>query len=188
MAGLFKMFSGAGGGKKGGKAPTPQESIQQMRGVEELLKKKQDFLEQKIEDSTKQIKKHVNTNKRLAKQALLQKKRLEAQLAQIDGQLTNIEIQREAVERAATDQQMLDAMKMGADALKAQHKNMYARWCPSLAALPSSRALPPLPSTLAHLFARGPIPSLLYSLLLLRRKILEHFANFFTNLKKVRKI
>ena len=63
MAGIFKFLLGSGD-KKGAKAPTPQESIQQMRNVEELLTKKQDFLEQKIKDCTVNIKKQVNTNKR----------------------------------------------------------------------------------------------------------------------------
>ena len=62
----------------------------------------------------------------MALQALKQKKRLEAQQAQIDGQLTNIEMQREMLENAATNTQVLDAMQGGAKALKGVHKNMYA--------------------------------------------------------------
>ena len=62
----------------------------------------------------------------VALQALKQKKRLEAQQAQIDGQLTNIEMQREMLENAATNTQVLDAMQGGAKALKGVHKNMYA--------------------------------------------------------------
>lgn len=61
----------------------------------------------------------------VALQALKQKKRLEAQQAQIDGQLTNIEMQREMLENAATNTQVLEAMQGGAKALKGVHKNMY---------------------------------------------------------------
>ena len=62
----------------------------------------------------------------VALQALKQKKRLELQQTQIDGQLTNIEMQREMLENAATNTQVLDAMQGGAKALKGVHKNMYA--------------------------------------------------------------
>ena len=65
----------------------------------------------------------------VALQALKQKKRLEAQQAQIDGQLTNIEMQREMLENAATNTQVLDAMQGGAKALKGVHKNMYLLFC-----------------------------------------------------------
>ena len=46
MSFLGKMF---GSGKKGEKAPTTGEAIQKLRETEEMLVKKQDFLEKKIE-------------------------------------------------------------------------------------------------------------------------------------------
>lgn len=57
-------------------------------------------------------------------QALKRKKRYEKQLQQIDGTLTTIELQREALESANTNTQVLTTMKNAADALKAAHKNM----------------------------------------------------------------
>lgn len=58
-------------------------------------------------------------------QALKRKKRYEKQLQQIDGTLSTIEMQREALEGANTNTAVLSNMKTAADALKAAHKNMY---------------------------------------------------------------
>lgn len=58
-------------------------------------------------------------------QALKKKKRYEKQLQQIDGTLSTIEMQREALESANTNTAVLTTMKNAADALKAAHKHMY---------------------------------------------------------------
>lgn len=58
-------------------------------------------------------------------QALKRKKRYEKQLQQIDGTLSTIEMQREALESANTNTAVLTTMKNAADALKAAHKHMY---------------------------------------------------------------
>lgn len=60
-----------------------------------------------------------------ALQALKRKKRYEKQLQQIDGTLSTIEMQREALEGANTNTAVLTTMKGAADALKAAHKHMY---------------------------------------------------------------
>lgn len=59
-------------------------------------------------------------------QALKRKKRFEKQLQQIDGTLSTIEMQREALESANTNTSVLTNMKGAADALKAAHQHMYA--------------------------------------------------------------
>lgn len=59
-------------------------------------------------------------------QALKRKKRFEKQLQQIDGTLSTIEMQREALEGANTNTAVLTNMKSAADALKAAHQHMYA--------------------------------------------------------------
>ncbi|KAJ8931598.1 hypothetical protein NQ314_015460 [Rhamnusium bicolor] len=69
-------------------------------------------------------KKNASKNKRVALQALKKKKRLEKNLQQIDGTLTTIEMQREALEGANTNTAVLNSMKNAADALKAAHKNL----------------------------------------------------------------
>lgn len=119
---LFGKLFGSGG--KGGKAPTPQEAIQRLRETEEMLAKKQDFLEKKIDQELLTAKKNGTKNKRAALQALKRKKRYEKQLAQIDGTLSTIEFQREALENANTNTEVLKNMGYAAKAMKAAHENM----------------------------------------------------------------
>ncbi|KAK2109854.1 Charged multivesicular body protein 4b [Saguinus oedipus] len=59
-----------------------------------------------------------------ALQALKRKKRYEKQLAQIDGTLSTIEFQREALENANTNTEVLKNMGYAAKAMKAAHDNM----------------------------------------------------------------
>ena len=59
-----------------------------------------------------------------ALQALKRKKRYEKQLQQIDGTLSTIEFQREALENASTNTEVLRVMGDAAKALKTAHKSM----------------------------------------------------------------
>nr|XP_033770674.1 charged multivesicular body protein 4b [Geotrypetes seraphini] len=120
---VFGKLFGSGGGKSA-KAPTAQEAIQRLRETEEMLSKKQDFLEKKIEQELQTAKKQGTKNKRAALQALKRKKRYEKQLAQIDGTLSTIEFQREALENANTNTEVLKNMGFAAKAMKAAHDNM----------------------------------------------------------------
>ncbi|KAF5291324.1 hypothetical protein FQA39_LY03475 [Lamprigera yunnana] len=120
MSFFGKLF----GGKKDEKQITTGEAIQKLRETEEMLIKKQEFLEKKIEMEMDVAKKNATKNKRAAIQALKRKKRYAKQLEQIDGTLSTIEMQREALEGANTNTSVLDAMKEAADALKLAHKNM----------------------------------------------------------------
>ncbi|XP_061641817.1 charged multivesicular body protein 4b-like isoform X1 [Phyllopteryx taeniolatus] len=121
---LFGKWFGTGGGVKGGKAPTPQEAVQKLRETEEMLAKKQEFLEKKIEQETVTAKKHGMKNQRAALQALKRKKRYTKQLEQIDGTLSTMEFQREALENANTNTEVLKNMGFAAKAMKAAHKEL----------------------------------------------------------------
>ena len=59
MSLLGKLF-----GKSGDKAPTPQEAIQRLTETEEMLQKKSDFLEKKIDGEIATARKHGTKNKR----------------------------------------------------------------------------------------------------------------------------
>lgn len=59
MEALAKMF-----GAKKGEAPSPQMAIQKLRETEEMLNKKSEFLEKKIDSESSLIKKHGLKNKR----------------------------------------------------------------------------------------------------------------------------
>lgn len=106
------------GGKGKEAAPTTGEAIQKLRETEDMLMKKQDFLEKKIEQEVATARKNAKTNKRTALQALKRKKRYDKQLQQIDGTLSTIEMQREALEGANTNTAVLTTMKAAADSLK----------------------------------------------------------------------
>uniref|UniRef100_A0A3Q2GZN7 Charged multivesicular body protein 4B n=2 Tax=Equus caballus TaxID=9796 RepID=A0A3Q2GZN7_HORSE len=121
---LFGKLVGAGRGKAGKGGPTPQEVIQRLRDTEEMLSKKQEFREKKIEQELTAAKKHGTKNKRAALQALKRKKRYEKQLAQIDGTLSIIEFQREALKNANTNTDVLKNMGYASKAMKAAHDNM----------------------------------------------------------------
>ena len=58
---MFKKWFGSGGKEK---APTPQEGIQRLREVEEMLMKKSEFLEKKIDSELNIAKKNGTKNKR----------------------------------------------------------------------------------------------------------------------------
>nr|XP_033790971.1 charged multivesicular body protein 4c [Geotrypetes seraphini] len=124
MSKLTKLFKGAGGSSRSRGAPTPQEALGRLRETEEMLAKKQDYLEKKIEQELATARKHGTKNKRAALQALKRKKRLEKQLIQIDGTLSTIEFQREALENSHTNTEVLKNMGYAAKAMKAAHANM----------------------------------------------------------------
>lgn len=60
MSFLGKIF----GGKKEEKGPSTHEAIQKLRETEELLLKKQEFLERKIDTEIQTARKHGTKNKR----------------------------------------------------------------------------------------------------------------------------
>ncbi|XP_030071867.1 charged multivesicular body protein 4c [Microcaecilia unicolor] len=124
MSKLTKLFKGPGGSSRSRGAPTPQEALGRLRETEEMLTKKQEYLEKKIEQELATARKHGTKNKRAALQALKRKKRLEKQLVQIDGTLSTIEFQREALENSHTNTEVLKNMGYAAKAMKAAHANM----------------------------------------------------------------
>ena len=110
--------------KKKEESKTTAEAIQDLRQNEDMLLKKQEFLEKKIDSELEIARKNAKTNKRLALTALKRKKRYEKQLQQIDGTSTTIEQQREALEAANIHTTVLKGMDSAAKALKNAHKDM----------------------------------------------------------------
>merc|ERR1711944_152421 len=118
---LGKIFGGKGGQDK---QVTTGEAIQKLRETEDMLMKKQEFLEKKVETEIATARKNAKSNKRVALGALKRKKRYEKQLQQIDGTLTTIEQQREALEGANTNTAVLQTMASAAKAMKSAHSDM----------------------------------------------------------------
>ncbi|KAM9102570.1 charged multivesicular body protein 4c [Sarcophilus harrisii] len=123
MSKLGRFFK-RGDSSKGKAVPTPQEALARLRETEEILGKKQEYLETRIQKELALAKKHGTQNKRAALQALKRKKRLEKHLTQIDGTLSTIEFQREALENSHTNTEVLRNMGFAAKAMKAVHENM----------------------------------------------------------------
>ncbi|XP_073535610.1 charged multivesicular body protein 4c isoform X2 [Phyllobates terribilis] len=122
---LFKSSGGSGSSSKSRKGgPSPQEALFRLRETEEMLTKKQEYLEKKIEHELATARRHGTKDKRAALQALKRKKRLEKQLTQIDGTLSTIEFQREALENSYTNTEVLRNMGYAAKAMKTVHQNM----------------------------------------------------------------
>ncbi|KAL5467535.1 hypothetical protein EMCRGX_G031779 [Ephydatia muelleri] len=117
---LARLF---GGGKGKEDQPSPQVAIQKLRETEEMLGKISEFLEKEIAKELAAAKQACMKNKRAAMNALKRKKRLEKQLQQIDGTLSTIEFQREALENAQINTQVLKNMSFAAKALKAAHQH-----------------------------------------------------------------
>ncbi|XP_068438160.1 charged multivesicular body protein 4c [Clinocottus analis] len=127
MSKIAKLFKGSSSSSKHHRSrggPSPQEAIHKLRETEEMLTKKQDYLEKRIEQELMIAKKNGTKNKRAALQALKRKKRLEQQLTQIDGTLSTIEFQREALENSHTNTEVLKNMGFAAKAMKQVHENM----------------------------------------------------------------
>lgn len=80
-----------------------EDVMQKLKGTEEMLEKKQEYLDMKYDVENAKARKHARTNKRLALQALKRRKRVEEQLIKIDGAITILEFQREALENAETN-------------------------------------------------------------------------------------
>ncbi|KAJ8779680.1 hypothetical protein J1605_012564 [Eschrichtius robustus] len=116
--------SGLEGVKPARAARPPWEAIQRLWNTEEMLSKKQEFLEKKIEQELTAAKKHDTKIKRAALQALKRRKRYGKHLVQINGTLSTIEFQREALENANTNTEVLKNVGYATKAMKAAHDNM----------------------------------------------------------------
>ncbi|XP_063063301.1 charged multivesicular body protein 4c [Engraulis encrasicolus] len=137
MSKISKLFGGGAGSssksspssskskhRSRGEQATPREAIQKLRETETMLTKKQEYLEGKIQQELAIAKKHGTRNKRAALQALKRKKRYEQQLTQIDGTLSTIEFQREALENSSMNTEVLKNMGYASKAMKKVHERV----------------------------------------------------------------
>eukprot|EP01135_Chromosphaera_perkinsii_P009621 Nk52_evm71s1810 gene=Nk52_evmTU71s1810 len=106
---------------KAKKAPPAKDSIQKLRETMELLEKREQFLEKKIENELKTAKTNASKNKRVALMALKRKKTYEAQIEKITGARMTLETQVLTIENASVNLEAMNAMKMGAQTMKDIH-------------------------------------------------------------------
>ena len=116
VGGIFK--------KKPKEEMTPETALMKLRETQTMLEKKSNFIETQIAKQVAIARKSGSSNKKLAIEALKRKKRLEKQLQQVDGTLSTVEFQRENLENASINTEVLQNMSSAAKALKATHKKL----------------------------------------------------------------
>lgn len=115
----MSFFRGLMGGKKcRERGPTTQDAISRLKETVNLLEKKTTHIEEKVKQEIRTAKENGLKNKRNALVALKRKRRLEKQLLQIDGTISTLEFQMDALESANTNVEVLGSMKFASDALK----------------------------------------------------------------------
>jgi len=106
------------------KTPSPQESIQRLRDTIEMLTKREEYLEKKVEKELQVAKQNATKNKRVAMMALKRKKAYEAQVQKLSGARMTIEQQLMMIEGATVNLETINAMREGASALQGVHGAM----------------------------------------------------------------
>jgi len=111
------------GKKKAG--PSPKESIAKLRETLDMLEKREQFLQKKIDGQTTEAKKFLaQKNKRAALMCLKRKKTYEVQMDKIAGARMTIEQQVMTLEGANVSLEAMNAMKMGAASMKSIHNDI----------------------------------------------------------------
>ncbi|CAH8649621.1 unnamed protein product [Dicrocoelium dendriticum] len=116
----FKKFFGA-------KKPDPKNTREALRDLEEkrdLLVKKSELYERKIQEEITIAKKYGMENKNKALKALAKKKFYERQLQKFDNTLLVIESQMQALDNAGMNLEVFNALKSTSETLKNLQKNM----------------------------------------------------------------
>jgi vacuolar-type H+-ATPase subunit I/STV1 len=133
---MFKRLFGGGGDGAGPSKPqapavaprattSTVDAIQRLQESEDLLSKRRDLLEKKIAAELNKAKEYQKkNNKKGALAALRQKKMYEGQLEQIDNSLARLGEQRAALENLSSQAEVINALKVGADASKGAMKAM----------------------------------------------------------------
>jgi len=107
------------------KSPPPKESIAKLRETLDMLEKREQFLQKKMDKEIAEAKKFMQQkNKRAALMCLKRKKTYETQMEKIAGARMTIEQQVMTLEGANVSLEAMNAMKMGAQSMKSIHQNM----------------------------------------------------------------
>ncbi|KAI5477075.1 vacuolar sorting protein VPS32 [Pseudohyphozyma bogoriensis] len=120
MSGWLSYLTGTGKSSR----DTTREAIVNLREHLLMLEKKEEHLMKKIEEETRKAKANATTNKKVAMQALRQKKQHETELDSIAGRKLTLETQVNAIESANMNKETLNAIKKGSDVLKNIHGSL----------------------------------------------------------------
>jgi len=111
------------GGRKDTKQAT-RDAIVTLRQQLQMLEKKEEHFQKRVEQELKTAKANAVSNKATATAALKRKKALEIELDRLAGTRLQLEMQVNTLESANFNQETMAAMKKGADALKVIHGNL----------------------------------------------------------------
>ncbi|ANZ73964.1 BA75_01052T0 [Komagataella pastoris] len=115
------MFNYLFGGNNQLKKEAPKKAIVSLREHIALLNKKQQHLQNQMEEQDKLARGSITKNKTAAKTALKKKKTYEVQLVKILAQIDSLETQLTSIENANLNLETMKAMKQGAKAMKQIH-------------------------------------------------------------------
>lgn len=101
-----------------------RDAIVTLRSQLQMLEKKEEFLQKRIDEDLATAKTNAVKNKAAATAALRRKKAHETNLDQLSGIRIQVEQQINTLENANFNQETMTAMKKGADALKVIHGSM----------------------------------------------------------------
>lgn len=101
-----------------------RDAIVTLRQQLQMIEKKEEYLQKKIDEDLKKAKANAVSNKAVATQALKRKKASELELDRLAGTRLQLEMQVNTLESANLNAETMAAMKKAADALKVIHGNM----------------------------------------------------------------
>ncbi|KAF8842289.1 Snf7-domain-containing protein [Paxillus ammoniavirescens] len=119
MAGLMSFFGGRRDPKQ-----AARDAIVSLRQQLQMIEKKEDYLQKKIDEETKKAKANAVSNKAVATQALRRKKQSETEMERLSGQRLQLEQQINTLESANLNLETMQAMKKASDVLAHIHGNM----------------------------------------------------------------
>ncbi|KAF9452503.1 Snf7-domain-containing protein [Macrolepiota fuliginosa MF-IS2] len=121
MASFMSYF----GGRKDPKQAA-RDAIVGLRQQLQLLEKKEEHLQKKIDEEHKKARASAVSNKAVATQALKRKKAAETELDRLGATRLQLELQVNTLESANLNAETMAAMKKGSEALKVIHGNINA--------------------------------------------------------------
>ncbi|KAG0709575.1 Snf7-domain-containing protein [Suillus ampliporus] len=119
MAGIMSYFGGRRDTKQ-----AARDAIVGLRQQLQMIEKKEEHLQKKIDEELKKAKANAVSNKAVATQALRRKKASEVEMDRLAGQRLQLESQINTLESANLNAETMTAMKKASDALKLIHGNM----------------------------------------------------------------
>ncbi|EGO01958.1 hypothetical protein SERLA73DRAFT_132664 [Serpula lacrymans var. lacrymans S7.3] len=119
MASFMSYFGGKRDPKK-----TARDAIVDLRQQLQMIEKKEEYLQKKIDEELKKARANAVSNKAAATAALRRKKASETELDRLAGTRLQLELQVNSLESANLNAETMAAMKRASDALQTIHGNM----------------------------------------------------------------